>query len=290
MDDDPNPNQSAPSKTLIERLTHLLSGEPRNREEIIEQLKSASAKGLIDHEALGIILGAMHVSEMKVREVTIPRSQMAVVQVHDSLDNILKIIKESAHSRFPVLGEDPDEVIGILLAKDLLSLVADGQREKINIKNLLRPAAIVPESKRLNVLLKEFRTNRNHMAIVVDEYGEIAGLVTIEDVLEQIVGDIEDEHDYEEENLIIPADGEDYLVKALTPVDDFNRHFKTRFDDEEFDTIGGIVMHHFGHLPKRNESVEINNLSFKVLNANHRSIRLLQVSPVKSRVARHATS
>lgn len=220
---------------------------------------------------------------MQVREIMIPHSQAAVLREHSDLKEILRVITESAHSRFPVVSkEDPDEVIGIILAKDLLSLVAENRLEKLDIQEMIRPAMFVPESKRLNVLLKEFQASRNHMAIVINEYGGLSGLVTIEDILEQIVGEIDDEHDFEDEYFIKKAGKNQFIVKALTPVEEFNDHFETEFSDEEFDTIGGLVTHHFGHLPVRDELIKIEGLKFKVLSADHRSIRLLEVAPKKA--------
>ncbi len=283
MNDYPIPTTS---KTFIEKISALLNGEPRNAEQLIELIKTAGARGLINQEAMSIVLGALQLSEMHAREIMIPQSQMAVIHLHDDAETILKIVNESAHSRFPVTGENHQEVIGILLAKDLLPLASSGQLDKFNIKKLLRPASFVPESKRLNTLLTEFRANRNHMAIIVDEYGGVAGLVTIEDVLEQIVGDIEDEHDFLEDSLFKTVEGENHcIVKALTTLEDFNDYFKTQFDDDAFDTIGGLVTHHFGHLPKRNESIRIADLAFRVLSADNRTIRLLQVTPIESNAA-----
>lgn len=283
MNDYPSPTAS---KTFIEKLSHLFNGEPRNTEQLIDILKAAGTRGLINQEAMSIVLGALQLSEMHAREIMIPQSQMAVIHLHDDAETILKIVSESAHSRFPVTGENHQEVIGILLAKDLLPLASSNQLDKLNIKKLLRPASFVPESKRLNTLLAEFRANRNHMAIVVDEYGGVAGLVTIEDVLEQIVGDIEDEHDFLEDSLFKTVEGENHcIVKALTPLEDFNDYFKTQFDDDEFDTIGGFVTHHFGHLPKRNESIRIMHLAFRVLSADNRTIRLLEVTPIENGAA-----
>jgi magnesium and cobalt transporter len=268
---------SSQPKSFLERISHFLNGEPQNRKELLAVLAHAHERNILDSEAFSIIQGAMQVSEMQVREIMIPRSQAVMVKASEPIKTFLPQIIESAHSRFPVLGENPDEVIGILIAKDLLQPVADGKLEKFSIKEVLRPATFVPESKRLNVLLREFRSTRNHMAIVVNEYGGIAGLVTIEDVLEQIVGEIEDEHDWEDEYLIKSANPNEFIVKALIPIDEFNEHFNSEFDDEDCDTIGGIVLQHFGHLPKRNETIKIDRFRFKVLNADNRAIRLLQV-------------
>lgn len=273
-------NNSAP-KSLLDKISHLFSGDPKDKSELLEILKISTENGIIAQDALGIIQGAMQVSEMQVREIMIPRTQMVVVKASQSPEEFLPAIIESAHSRFPVIGDGPDEVLGILLAKDLLPLAAEDKLDSAKIKNLIRPVTFVPESKRLNVLLTEFRAKRNHMAIIINEYGGIAGLVTIEDVLEQIVGEIEDEHDVEDDYLIKPYNGNEFVVKALTPVDEFNEHFNADFSDEEFDTIGGLVMHQFGHLPQRDEAVQIGAFNFHVLNADNRSIRLLKVKPEK---------
>lgn len=279
MNDGNSNGGDQPPPTLFERLSRVFSQDPRNRSDILMLLRDAGNKGMLDQEALSIIEGAIQVADMQVREVMIPRSQMVCVEEGQEPRAFLPQIIESAHSRFPVIGDTKDEVIGILLAKDLLPMTL--QTGKFNIKDHLRPATFIPESKRLNVLLREFRTNRNHMAIVIDEFGGVAGLVTIEDVLEQIVGDIEDEHDIEEDHFIKPANETDktFIVKALTPIEDFNSHFHTHFRDDEFDTIGGIIMQKFGHMPKRNESVEVAGFRFDVLNADGRRIRLLRVSP-----------
>jgi len=266
-------------KTWINKLAHAFGGgDPRNTSELLNILRDSCNRQLIDSEAMSIIEGALQVSDMQVREVMIPRTQMTVVKAEQKPEEYLPLIIKSAHSRFPVLGEDADEIIGILLAKDLLLLLVENKLDKVHIRNLLRPAIKVPESKRLNVLLKEFRDTRNHMAIVVNEYGGIAGLITIEDVLEQIVGDIEDEHDsHLDDHLIKKADDGSHIVKAGIPIDEFNDYFKSNFDDEIFDTIGGIVVNEFGHLPERNETINIGKLHFTVLNSSNRAIHLLQV-------------
>ncbi|WP_257280896.1 MULTISPECIES: HlyC/CorC family transporter [unclassified Endozoicomonas] len=277
MNDDTAPGDS-PAPTWKDKLAALFTQDPQNRNELLTLLNDAGLRGIIDHEALSIIEGAVQVADMQAREIMIPRSQMVCVDEDQAPRDFLPKVIESAHSRFPVIGDTKDEIIGILLAKDLLPLIL--QNGKFNIKDHLRPATFIPESKRLNVLLKEFRTNRNHMAIVIDEFGGVAGLVTIEDVLEQIVGDIEDEHDVEEDSFIKPVEEQSrtFIVKALTPIEDFNEHFESSFSDEEFDTIGGIVLREFGHMPKRNEFVEINGFRFDVLNSDGRRIRLLRVS------------
>lgn len=276
------PDYQAPhaQKSFIEKLTQFLNGEPRNQDDLVEQLKSAVKRGLINPEVIGIFLGALQICDMKAREIMVPKSHMVVISIDDDCQQILKIINESAHSRFPVTGDHPDEIEGVLLAKDLLPLVSDGKLDKIDLRKIIRPVNFIPESKRLNRLLGEFRENRNHMAIVINEYGTVSGLITIEDVLEQIVGDIEDEHDYLDEKPITPINQKDFMVKAMTSIEDFNTHFNTAFADSDYDTIGGIVVHQFGHVPKRDESIIINNLLFKVLNADHRSVRLLQVTPL----------
>jgi magnesium and cobalt transporter len=264
-------------RTWIEKLAHLFSSEPKTRSDLIDTLKVAEQNEVIDHDALSIIDGAMNVADMQVREVMVPRTQMTVIKADQLLTEFLPQVTKSAHSRYPVIGETHDDVLGILLVKDLLPQILE-PNENFDLKSLLRPATVVPESKRLNVLLREFRENRNHMAIVIDEYGGVAGLVTIEDVLEEIVGEIEDEHDTDQDRYINVLDDDDYIVKALTPIDEFNEQFKTNFSDEEFDTIGGMVLQHFGHLPQRNEVAEIDGYSFKVINADSRQIHLFRVS------------
>lgn len=278
MSDD-HSTDDQPSPSWMDKLASLFSQDPKDRNALLGILRDAGTRGMLDDEALSIIEGAVQVADMQVREIMIPRSQMVCIEEDQEPRDFLPNVIESAHSRFPVIGDTKDEVIGILLAKDLLPLILNNGR--FNIKNHLRPATFIPESKRLNVLLREFRTNRNHMAIVIDEFGGVAGLVTIEDVLEQIVGDIEDETDVDEDTYIKPADDLDhaFIVKALTPIEDFNEQFSTRFRDDEFDTIGGIVMQEFGHMPTRNESVEISGFRFDVLNADGRRIRLLRVTP-----------
>ncbi|MCT7360706.1 MAG: magnesium/cobalt efflux protein [Thalassobium sp.] len=274
-------DRSGQHRSWLERLTDLFSDDPQSRQDIKVIVREAAERSIVDNETLNILEGALQVSEMQVRDIMIPRSQMTSINVNDALKDYLPQIIESAHSRFPVMGEGQDEVLGIMLAKDLLPLILNENREEFRLKEVLRPTTFVPESKRLNVLLREFRATRNHMAIVVDEFGGVAGLVTIEDVLEQIVGDIEDEHDFDEEDSMI-KEVEDgiTMVKALTPVDDFNEHFSARFPDDEFDTIGGIVVHHFGRVPECNESIRIEQWQFKVVNGTSRQINLLEVTPI----------
>jgi magnesium and cobalt transporter len=222
------------------------------------------------------------VSKMQVRDIMIPRPQIVTVSIRQSLQEILDIVVEAAHSRFPVTGENPDQVVGILLAKDLLPLALGDNAERFNLKDIMRPATCVPESKRLNILLKEFRQTRNHMAVVIDEYGVVCGLVTIEDVLEQIVGEIDDEYDVDDESYIKKFDANHYIIKALTPIEEFNEHFGTEFSDEEADTVGGLVLQHLRHIPERDETVIIGPFLFTVLNADSRQIRLLKLTTLLS--------
>jgi magnesium and cobalt transporter len=272
-----NPDKEQ-KRSWLERLGQALQGELKDRDQLIEVLQEAQKNNIIDYDALTMIEGVIGVSEMQVRDIMIPRSQMVVVERDADMKVILQTVVESAHSRFPAVGDNRDEVIGILLAKDLLPYFLDGENTRFNLRDILRPAVFIPESKRLNVLLKEFRASRNHIAIVVDEYGGVAGMVTIEDVLEQIVGEIEDEHDVEEDAYIFEHRNEEYTVKAITPIEDFNEHFQANFSDEEFDTIGGLVMNGFGHMPKRGEKLNLGDFHFKVLRASNRQIYLLQVS------------
>lgn len=273
--------QQEDSKTWLEKLSLALSGEPSSRSELLELLRSAEQRALLDGEALSIIEGALTVSDMQVREIMVPRAQVVFVRIDEEPAEFLPTVIGSGHSRFPVLGENQDEVVGILLAKDLLSLAHKDRRQKFNLRDSLRPCTAIPESKRLDILLQEFRATRNHLAVVYDEYGGISGIVTIEDVLEQIVGDIEDEYDFEEEGFINKhADGS-FTIKALTPIEDFNEYFEIQFSDEEFDTIGGLVTSCFGHLPKRDEEVAIDQFQFKVLNADGRRVHLLQMNIVE---------
>jgi len=275
-------NNGTSSRSWLERLSFALLGEPKDREQLVELLRDAQQRELLDPEALTMIEGVLQVAEMQVRDIMVPRAQMAVVERDAALDQILPIVIESAHSRFPVIGDNRDEVVGILLAKDLLAYYGQDNAKNFNVRDILRPAVFIPESKRLNVLLKEFRASRNHMAIVVDEYGGVAGLVTIEDVLEQIVGEIVDEHDIEEDAYIKKHNDNVYAVKALTPIEEFNHYFFAEFSDEEFDTIGGLVMNRFGRLPRRGEVISIDRFRFKILNADSRRIHLLQVTERRS--------
>jgi magnesium and cobalt transporter len=274
---------SSQHKSWLEKLTDLFSDDPQSRQDIKEIVREAAQRSIVDTETLTIVEGALQVSDMQVRDIMIPRAQMISIGIDEALSDALAKITASAHSRFPVMGDDQDEVVGILLAKDLLPLILNDQRDDFRLKDVLRPATFVPESKRLNVLLQEFRATRNHMALVVDEFGGVAGLVTIEDVLEQIVGEIEDEHDFnDEDSLIKEVDDGTCMVKALTTIDDFNEHFGAEFSDDEFDTIGGIVVHHFGRVPECNEAIRIDQWEFKVVNGCSRRINLLQVTALES--------
>jgi magnesium and cobalt transporter len=261
----------------LQRLLQHLSGEPQDREEFLEEMREAGDRGLVDADSLEMLEGVLAVGEMQARDIMVPRSQMTVVERDASGESLLPIIVESGHSRFPVIGEDRDQVVGILLAKDLLRHYAESRDGEFDIREVVRTAVFVPESKRLNVLLKEFRKNRHHMAIVVDEYGGVAGLVTIEDVIEQIVGDIADEYDVEED-LPIRRDGDrQYTVRALTRIDEFNEYFSTAFSDADFDTVGGLVANAFGRVPRRGDVVRLGEFDFRVLRADRRRIELLRV-------------
>ncbi len=263
----------------LHRLGLLLLREPEDREQLVALLHSAYEKNLLDADALAMIEGVMQVSEMQVRDIMIPRPQMDVIDINDPPDKFIPFVMETAHSRFPVIDGDRDNVIGILLAKDLLHHYADGE---FNMREMLRPAVFIPKSKRLNVLLKDFRSNRNHIAIVVDEYGGVAGLVSIEDVLEQIVGEIEDEYDFDETEDNIIADNQGHFrVKAVTPIPDFNESFGTKFSDEHYDTLGGLVLSRFGKLPKRGEQIVAEGLRIQVLRSDSRRIHSLLVEKVK---------
>ena len=266
-------------KSWLDKLLHAFSTEPKSRDELLEIIKEAADNHLLDPEALSIIEGAMDVSSLHAREIMVSRSQIVALRIDASIQETLQQVMDSGHSRYPVIGENLDDVRGILLAKDLLPLALNGT-ENFNLESVLRPANIVPESKRVNILLREFREDRYHMALVMDEYGGISGLLTIEDILEEIVGEIEDETDEEEvtSDLIKRVSETDFIIKALTPIDDFNNYFTTEFSDEDFDTIGGILMQEFGHLPKRNEVAQINNLQFRVLYADNRQMHLLRLT------------
>ncbi|MBR9858430.1 MAG: CNNM family magnesium/cobalt transport protein CorC [Gammaproteobacteria bacterium] len=270
-------NGSSTKKNWFEKLGQLFQGEPKNREELVEVIMEATQRELIDQDTKDMIEGVLEVSELRVRDIMIPRSQMVTVEKSQPVSSFLPMIIESTHSRFPVVNEDKDHIEGILLAKDLLQYGFALTDEEFSIDKVLRPAVVVPESKRLDKLLKEFRQQRYHMAIVVDEFGGVSGLVTIEDILELIVGDIEDEYDAEESAEIRQITSRVYAVAALTDIEDFNEFFHTDFSDEEADTVGGMVMHAFGHLPAKGEQVELNGFVFKVAHADRRRLLQLQV-------------
>jgi magnesium and cobalt transporter len=264
-----------PKPTLLERLGAILMRAPEDREQLVALLRSSYERNLIDADALGMIEGALQVSELQARDIMVPRAQMDMIDIKLTHEEILPQVVEAGHSRFPVYGDSKDDVVGVLLAKDLLRFFTGAQ---VDLRRMLRPAVFVPESKRLNVLLRDFRRNRNHMAIVVDEYGGVAGLLTIEDVLEQIVGEIEDEYDLhaDGDNIVADRNGV-YRVKAQTEIAAFNESFSTRFSDEEYDTVGGLLLSKFGHLPKRGEEIAIDRLKFRVLRADSRRIHTLRV-------------
>jgi magnesium and cobalt transporter len=258
-------------------LRRLTQEGPADRAELVEMLRAARTGGVLDADALAMIEGVLRVADLQVRDIMVPRSQMVVLERDAKPEQLLPAVVEAGHSRFPVIGDDRDQVVGILLAKDLLRHYAEGTAGGFDLRDSLRPAAFVPESKRLNVLLKEFRASRNHMAIVVDEYGGVSGLVTIEDVIEEIVGEIADEYDVPEQT--IRREGErQFVVQAATGVQEFNAYFGTLFSDEEYDTIGGIVMQQFGRLPRRGETVTMNGLEFRVLRADRRHVAELRVT------------
>lgn len=269
-------------KKWLKYITNLFTREPADRDALIEVLRNCEHRNLLDADALLMIEGALHVSEIQVRDIMIPRVQMIVIDNDAAPEDILSIVVESGHSRFPVVGDTNDEIVGILLAKDLLHYYANPEKD-FDIKDMMRATVFIPESKRLNVLLREFRTSRNHMAIVIDEYTGVAGLVTIEDVIEEIVGEIEDEHDFEEDETNINThDNDRYTVKALTTIDEFNAYFKTDINDDEYETVGGLVINEFGHLPKRGESIEFMNFNIKILRADKRRVHLLLFSRLES--------
>jgi magnesium and cobalt transporter len=260
----------------LKRITQSMTGEPRDIAELVESLREASARGLFDNDALVMLEGVLAVADMQVRDIMVPRSQMVFVERNEPADTLVSLVVESGHSRFPVIGEDRDEILGILLAKDLLRLQMAGD-ESFEIREYMRPVVFVPESKRLNVLLKEFRRSHNHIAMVVDEYGGVCGLVTIEDVIEQIVGEIGDEHDVEDDQNIRREAAREFTVRALTPIADFNRYFGTDFADDQYDTISGLLMQEFARLPRRGETIRVGNLEFRVVRADRRRIDLLRV-------------
>ena len=266
-----------PRKSWRGWLSDALSLEPSDRAELLALLADARDREIVDVEELNIIHGAIAVAEMQARDIMIPRAQLVTVKADARVGDFLPIVIDSRHSRFPVVGDDAEDVRGILHAKDLLPLVARSDHSGFDMKDYIRPVTVVPESKRLNVLLEEFKATRNHMAIVVDEYGHVAGAVTIEDVLEQIVGEIEDEYDIDDDSFINAHDDGTFTVKATSSIDDFNEYFECSLGDDEFDTVGGLVLREFGHLPQRGESVAVGLFHFRVLNADSRRIRLLHL-------------
>jgi magnesium and cobalt transporter len=271
-----DPHPTGTTGRWLKRITQSMSGEPRDVAELIEMLRAASERGLFAGDALVMLEGVLSVADMQVRDIMVPRAQMVFAARDESPEALLKMVVESGHSRFPVIGEDRDQILGILLAKDLLRMQMEGE-ENFQIREFMRPVVFVPESKRLNVLLKEFRDNHNHIAMVVDEYGGVCGLVTIEDVIEQIVGEIDDEHDVDEDQTIRKERPREFTVRALTPIGDFNEFFGTRFLDDEFDTIGGLLMQEFGRLPRRGETLKVESLEFRILRADRRRIDLVRV-------------
>ncbi len=275
-----NNNSDKRQSNLLHKFITFLSRQPENIHDLIEILRESETRNLLDHDALTMIEGALQVSEMQVRDIMIPRVQMIVVKNDAAPEDILATVVESGHSRFPVIRGDTDEITGILLAKDLLSYFSDPDSGEFNIKDMMRRAFYVPESKRLNVLLREFRASRNHMAIVVDEYSGVAGVVTMEDVIEEIVGEIVDEHDIDNEDFIKPHGRARYTVEALTPIDEFNTFFNIQLSDDEYDTIGGLILKAFGHMPKRGESIEFEGFNVKVLRADKRRIHLMRMNQI----------
>lgn len=275
MSDEQPPSSQPQQKGFFDKISQLLTGEPQDQEDLLEILRESEEKRLLGPDALSMIEGVLQVSEMRAGDVMIPRVQMVVVPKEAELAEIFPVVLESAHSRFPVIEEDRSQVVGILLAKDLLAHALENKTLKV--EEIMRPANIVPESKRLNVLLKEFRTKRNHMAIVVDEYGITAGLLTIEDVLEKIVGEIEDEHDHQEDDYIEQRNDKEYIIKALTPIDDFDEKFGTGLASDEYDTVGGFVVSKLEHLPKKGEKVVLDNLRFEVISADRRRIHMIKL-------------
>jgi magnesium and cobalt transporter len=274
MSDDYPP--STPQKTWLEKISHLLTGEPQNLDDLLELLREAKSRNLLDTDALSMIEGVLQVSQMRVRDIMIPRVQMIVLPKDSTLEAILPLVIESGHSRYPVIDGDKSKVIGVLLTKDLLVKIFENKN--LTVKEIMRSVSIVPESKRLNVLLKESRTNGNHMAVVVDEYGQAAGLVTIEDVLEQIVGDIEDEHDdKDDENYVFQRNENEFMLKALMPIDKFDEQFGTQLATDEYDTIGGFLVQELEHMPHKGESLIIDNLKFEIVKADSRRVHLVKL-------------
>lgn len=282
MNDDKPPSHKTPQKSWINKIGQLLGGDIQDQNELLKMLKDAREKHLLDSEALSMMEGVLQVAEMRTRDIMIPRVQMVVMPKDAELETIYPLVIESSHSRFPVIEDDRSQVIGILMAKDLLAHILDNK--PLTVADIMRPANIVPESKRLNVLLREFRTERNHMAIVVDEYGMAAGLVTIEDVLEQIVGEIEDEHDVDDdEGFIQQRNKREFILKGLTPIDEFNEYFSANLQDDEFDTIGGFIVHKLERLPKKGEKLEVGMFRFEIIRADSRRVHLIKLKLKKTK-------
>jgi len=280
MSDEQPPSRNSPQKSWVDKISHLLTGEPQDLEDLLEILREAREKRLLDTDALSMIEGVLQVSQMRVRDIMIPRIQMVVVPKDAELETIMPLVTEFGHSRYPVIDGDRSKVVGVLLAKDLLARILENKALKVH--EIMRPSCVVPESKRLNVLLKELRTNGNHMAIVVDEYGQSAGLVTIEDVLEQIVGEIEDEHDdHEDEGYIFQRSSNEYMIKALTPMDEFDEYFSTHLATDEYDTIGGFIVSQLEHMPKKGESLVADKMKFEVIRADSRRVHLLKLKIIE---------
>lgn len=284
MSEQNNDSKLNKSRSWLERFLALISREPQNRIQLMEILREAETRDVLSGEMLGMMERILQVSDMQVREVMVPKAQMVVIPKNSKLDKILPIVIESGHSRFPVVDSHGRDVIGILLAKDLLRYGYHHDSADFNVNQIIRSAIFTPQSKRLDILLREFRVNRNHIAIVLDEYGHVAGLVTIEDVLEQIVGEIEDEYDIDEEDgHIKKLDDGTYIVKASTSIEEFNDYFHSHFSDEEFDTMGGIILQGFAHLPNRGEIIKMQNIRFKILHSDNRRIYLMEVKPIKQK-------
>jgi magnesium and cobalt transporter len=276
MSDEQPPSINLPRKGWIDKISHLFSGEPQDLNELVDILRDARENRLLDTDALSMIEGVLQVSQMRVRDIMIPRVQMEVVPKDAELESILPLVTEFGHSRYPVIDGDRSKVVGILLAKDLLARIL--QNKTLQVHEIMRNVSVVPESKRLNVLLKELRTQGNHMAIVVDEYGQAAGLVTIEDVLEQIVGEIEDEHDdHEDEGYVFERNPHEFMIKALMPIDEFDDYFDTHLATDEYDTVGGFLVHQLQHMPKKGENLTVDNLRFEVIKADNRRIYLIKL-------------
>jgi len=291
MDDSSSSENAGQPRSWLDRIAQLLGGEPRNREDLIETLEMAQERGLLDTGALAMIEGVLELHDLRARDIMIPRGQMDVVALNAPFEDILRQVLASGHSRYPVIGEDRDEVVGILLVKDLLHAIplqTDGEgngegQAPFDISTYLRPVLFVPESKRVDALLAELRASRNHMTVVIDEYGGVAGLITIEDILEQIVGNIEDEYDVEEDVHIRAAGSDRYIVHALTPIDEFNEQLGANLPDEDFDTVGGLVTHTLGHLPQKDECIVLDGFEFRVVSADRRRLHRLRVTRLAPR-------